>query len=115
LPKSTSAERAARVAELKQQRNRSTKSTTKTLIDKAQALIAAKDIEKARLAVKGAISQVDRAVRKKTLHANTAARRKSNLMKNLNKAFGTQSLPATAKKTAKKPAKRSAAKKTAKE
>jgi small subunit ribosomal protein S20 len=106
LPRTLSAERAARAAEVKHQRNRSTKTAVKTYIINAEAAITAGDAEKAKLAVKEAISKVDLAVKAKVMHANTGARRKSNLMKRLNKSFGTQLLTAEEKKPVKKKATR---------
>jgi small subunit ribosomal protein S20 len=106
LPRTLSAERAARAAEVKRQRNRSVRTAIKTYISNAETAIASGDIEKAKMAVKEAISQVDLAVKGKVLHANTGARRKSNLMKKLNKAFGAQLLAGEVKKPVKKKATR---------
>jgi len=120
VPRTKTAERAAREAEAKRQRNRAVKSSTKTYIDKAEEVIAGGDAAKAKVAVKEAISRVDKAVKSKIIHPNTAAHRKSNLMKKLNKAFGAQVLPAreakvkkAVKKPAAKKAKAPAVKKTA--
>jgi small subunit ribosomal protein S20 len=105
VPRTKTAERAAREAEAKRQRNRSVKSSTKTYIDKAQEMIAGGDASKAKVAVKEAISKVDKAVKSNIIHPNTAGHRKSMLMRKLNKAFGgSQALPAKeakAKKAAK--------------
>jgi len=120
VPNTKTAERAAREADIKKQRNRSTKSAVKTYIDRAEEVIAGGDAEKAKAAVLEAFSKVDKAAKSKTLHANTVARRKSSLMKKLNKAFGNQTLTAVskpakkaAKKTAKKTARKTTRKKTA--
>ncbi len=108
MPRTKTAERAAREAEAKRQRNRGVKSSTKTYIDKAEETIAGGDAAKAKVAVKEAISKVDKAVKSKIIHPNTAGHRKSMLMRKLNKAFGgAQALPAReakARKAAKKPA-----------
>ncbi|OGO17820.1 MAG: 30S ribosomal protein S20 [Chloroflexi bacterium RBG_16_48_7] len=108
MPRTKTAERAAREAEAKRQRNRGVRSATKTYIDKAEGVIAAGDVAKAKVAVKDAISRVDKAVKSNIIHPNTAAHRKSSLMKKLNKAFGgNQTLlarEAKAKKATKKPA-----------
>jgi len=104
LSKSTSAERAARGAETKRQQNRSVKSATKSSTGKAEDLIAAGDRVKAQKAVTEAISILDKSVKTKVLHLNTASRRKANLMKHFNKAFGKEPLPAEAKSARKKPA-----------
>lgn len=97
MTKTTSAERAARASETKRKQNRSLKSATKTALDKARQTIASKDAEKSKLAVKAAISKVDKAVKSKAMHPNTGARRKSGLMKKLNMAYGTQPLPSRPK------------------
>jgi len=93
LPRSTSAQRAARTGERKRIRNRSIKSVTKTYVGKAEKLVHGNQIESAKLAVLEAISVLDKAAKKKVIHPNTASRRKSRLMKKFNKA----NLNATAK------------------
>jgi len=112
LPRTISALRSARVAEVKHQRNRSTRTVVKTYISNAEAAIASGDNEKAKQAVKEAITKVDLAVKGGVMHDNTGARRKSLLMKKLNKAFGPQVLTAEAKKPAKKTTRRKTEKKT---
>lgn len=86
MPKSSSAEKAARTAERKRLRNRSLKSATKTHLTGAVKLITANQLEQAENAVAVAISALDRDVKKGVIHPNTAARRKSRLMKKLNQA-----------------------------
>jgi small subunit ribosomal protein S20 len=86
LPKSTSAEKAARAAERKQLRNKSVKSATKTCVTRAEKLISSNELEPAQEAVITAISALDKAVKKGVIHPNTAARHKSRLMKKLNQA-----------------------------
>lgn len=61
-------------------------SATKTLVKKAELAIAAGDAESARLAVRKAIGQLDRAATKGVIHANAAARRKSRLVLKYNAA-----------------------------
>ena len=86
MPKSTSAEKAARTAERKHQRNKSLKSATKTQLTQAVKLIEANKLEEAQKAVTLTISALDRDVKKGVIHHNTAARRKSRLTKKLNQA-----------------------------
>jgi len=86
LPKSISAEKAARQAERKRLRNKSLKSATKTHLSKAEKLIASNQLEPAQQAVVGTISALDRDAKKGVIHPNTAARRKSRLMKKFNQA-----------------------------
>ena len=85
MPKSISAEKAARQAERKRLRNKSLKSATKTHLSKAEKLIAANQPE-AQQAVVHTISALDRDAKKGVIHRNTAARRKSRLMKKFNQA-----------------------------
>ncbi len=81
---SSSAEKAARVSIKRQQRNKSIRSEVKTDIIKAEKLIFAGDVEAAHAAVTAAVSALDKAAEKKTLHGNNAARRKARLLKKLN-------------------------------
>jgi len=81
-----SAQKAARASARRQKRGTSTRSQVKTRIDSAEKLIAAGDLKAAREAVTAAVSALDKAAGKKVLHANNAARRKSRLIKKLNKA-----------------------------
>lgn len=86
MPKSTSAEKAARAAEKKQLRNKSVRSATKTYVTQAEKLISSKNLESAHAAVVAAISALDKAAKKGVIHQNTAARSKSRLMKKFNQA-----------------------------
>jgi small subunit ribosomal protein S20 len=96
LPKKgLSAEKAARTAERKRIRNKSLKSATKTHLTRALKLIASNQLEDAQKAVDTTVSALDRDAKKGVIHRNTAARRKSRLMKKLNQA----KTPATASDT----------------
>ncbi len=83
---SKSAQKVARASGRRQERSKSVRSQVKTDIDKAEKLISAGDVKAAGEAVKTAVSALDKAVVKKVLHANNAARRKSRLLKKINKA-----------------------------
>ena len=83
---SKSAQKAARTAGRRQQRNRAIRSQVKTDISKAEKLIFAGELKSAEDAVAKAVSALDKAAEKQTLHANNTARRKSRLLKKLNKA-----------------------------
>ncbi len=65
-------------------RNRAWKSRMKTLIKKAQQLLTPE-------ALREAIKVIDKAAAKGIIHRNTAARRKSRLMKAVQKALGAAS------------------------
>ena len=86
MPRSKSAQKQVRVAERKRLRNKSVRSQGKTKITKAERLIFSGELEAAQKAVIAATSSLDRAAEKGIIHDNNAARRKSRLMKKLNKA-----------------------------
>lgn len=86
MPKSKSVEKAARASEQKRLHNKSVRSVTKTRAVQAENLIRSSEMESAESAVLAAVSTFDRAAKKGVMHPNTAARRKSRLMKKLNRA-----------------------------
>ena len=92
MPNTRSAAKAMRVQERRRLRNRSVRSATRTFVRKAEAEIAAGESNPTAEAIRQAISALDRAAKKGVIHANNAARRKSRLMKKLNK----QAAPASA-------------------
>ena len=82
---SASAQKVARGSIKRQARNTSTRSHVKTNLAKAEKLIAEGNKDEAKKAVAAAISSLDKSVGKKNIKANNAARKKSRLMKKLNK------------------------------
>ncbi len=88
---SKSAQKQARVAERRQQRNKSVRSQVKTNVTKAEKLIFSGELEAARGAVVTATASLDKAAEKGIIHSNNAARRKSRLMKKLNEAVALSS------------------------
>ena len=86
MPTTKTAEKEMRVAERRKTRNKTSRSQVKTEVTKAEALIAAGNTEAAKAGVKSAISALDKEAEKGKSHANAAARKKSRLMKKLNKA-----------------------------
>lgn len=85
----TRTQKLARSAERKRLRNRSIRSAIKTYITKAERLISSRELESAQPAVIIAIRALDKAVNKGVIHPNTAARRKSRLMKKLNQPLSS--------------------------
>ena len=81
-----SAQKQVRAAQRRQLRNKSVRSQTKTMVKKAEELIFSGQVKQAEGEVKAAISSLDKAAEKGIIHSNNAARRKSRLMKKLNKA-----------------------------
>ena len=80
-------------------RNRSVKSRTRTVLNKALAAIG-QDASVAEPAVKAAVSALDRAAQKGVIHPNAASRGKSRLLKRYNLATATAVAAAAAKEPA---------------
>ncbi len=70
-------------------RNRPVRSSLKTYVKSAVGTIALGDEETSQEVVRTAISNLDKAAQKGIIHKNQAARRKSRLVKKLNKAFAS--------------------------
>jgi small subunit ribosomal protein S20 len=102
LPKSITAQKAARSSARKRIRNRAVKSETKSGITKVEKLIESKDFDAAHASLIKTISALDKAAKKKVLHPNTVSRRKSRLMKKFNKAKPVAAKPEAAKTETKK-------------
>jgi small subunit ribosomal protein S20 len=85
LPTTRTAEKEMRVAEAREARNKSIRSGTKTQVSQAEGVISAGNLEEAKAAVKKAVSSLDKEAEKGKVHKNNAARRKSRLVKKLNK------------------------------
>lgn len=85
MPNIKSAKKRVKVIATKTLRNKALNSALKTSIKKANVNIA-NDSENKNESVKLAIKKIDQAVSKGILHKNTAARKKSKLVKKLNVA-----------------------------
>ena len=85
MPNIKSAKKRVLVNKTKAQRNKSTNSALKTAIKKANVAIETNAADKNEL-VKVAVKKIDQAAAKGLLHKNNAARKKSALVTNLNKA-----------------------------
>ena len=79
-----SAKKRIKVISKKTLRNKMVKSQTKTAIKKAVIAIKNGNKDEAGVAVKGAVSAIDRAYIKGIYHKNAAGRKKSTLVKLLN-------------------------------
>ena len=62
------------------------RTSTRTHIKKARALLAAGKVSEAEQAMQTALKSLDKAAEKGVIHKNNAARRKSRLMRALNNA-----------------------------
>jgi small subunit ribosomal protein S20 len=87
MPNTKSAAKRMRQEQKRRLVNRRTKSIVKTAITKARQAIATPvaDEEATAAAIRSAVSELDKAAKKGVIHKNNAARRKSRLMKQLNK------------------------------
>lgn len=85
MANSKSALKRVRVAERRRIRNRKYRSSARTLVRRAESIIATGDVDAAAEAVGSAISMLDRTAGKHVIHPNNAARRKSRLMNKYNK------------------------------
>jgi len=91
LPKIKSAQKRVRVTERRRLSGKPIRSLCKTSITKAESLIFSGELELAQKAVSAAVTALDKAAEKGIIHPNNAARRKSRLMKKLNKAQSVSS------------------------
>ncbi len=100
---------------VRRERNRSVKSKTRTLLNRALAGIQ-DDASSAEEAVRAAISALDKAAQQGVIHTNAAARGKSRLLKrfNLATAGAVAAAAAAGQPAAEKPARRTRAASTEK-
>lgn len=85
MPNIKSAIKRVKITKAKTLKNAMRKSALKTSIRKAREAIANNDASKEEI-LRNTIKLIDKAAAKKVLHKNTAARKKSKLMKALNAA-----------------------------
>jgi small subunit ribosomal protein S20 len=81
-----SAKQRIRNSARKAKYNRLHRSRARTFVKTTRELVAKKDTETAKTQILESLSALDRAAGKGVIHPNNAARRKSRLMKMLNKA-----------------------------
>lgn len=84
MPNIKSAKKRVEITSIKTLRNRMAKTALKTSIKKFEAAVAAGDKEAATAAYKVAVKRMDRAALKGLVHANKAARKKSQFTLKLN-------------------------------
>ena len=75
--------KTARVAERKRLRNQPLRTRAKNFVTRARRAMDAGDIDEAATAAHDAAVALDKAAQKGVIHPNTAARRKSRIMKQL--------------------------------
>jgi len=81
-----SAIKRAKQSERRRTQNRLYRSTARTYVKRTKTQINAGDVGTAEETLQQAIKALDKAAQKGVIHKNNAARRKSRLMKALNKA-----------------------------
>ena len=79
-----SAKKRIFVTETKTARNKAIKSKVKTYVKKVETAVEKKDVEAAKVALKEAISVINKAGSKGVYHKNTCARKISRLTKAVN-------------------------------
>ena len=89
---SPSAEKRHRQSVKRQARNRSVRSAARGQVSKARALIEAGALPEADVALRQAVTALDRAQEKGIIHANNAARRKSRLVARYNVALAAAAI-----------------------
>lgn len=85
MPNIKSAEKRVMIAERNRQRNVSIKSSVKTAIKKVYDSLKENSDETLKTVLDKAYSLIDKAASKGVIHKNTAARKKSRLVKHINK------------------------------
>ena len=78
--------KSARVGDRKKERNQPLRTKARTFVTRTRRLIDSGDMEGAEGSARVAIAALDRAAQKGVIHENNASRRKSRLIKSLNKA-----------------------------
>jgi len=86
MPRRRTSVKKTRSDKKKHLQNLKIKQQLKKTMKQFQALIAAKNIAEAKVILIQVFSQLDKAAKKKTIHPATANRKKSRLMKRLNKS-----------------------------
>ena len=85
MPNTKSAAKQVRVQERRRLRNQAVRSATRTFVKKAKTAIGVGETDPTADVIRQAVSALDRAARKGVIHPNNAARKKSRLLKLLNK------------------------------
>lgn len=86
MANTASAKQRIRNSARKAQHNRLHRSRSRTAVKNVRASLASKDVPSAKEEIVTAISYLDKAAGKGVIHKNAAARKKSRLVKALNKA-----------------------------
>jgi small subunit ribosomal protein S20 len=88
--RSKSVLKRAKQTKVKTLNNKSVKNTLKTLAKNVEKNVVDKNAEGAQSALKAAVSEIDRAVRKGMIHKNTASRNVSRLTRLVNSMHSSE-------------------------
>ncbi len=112
MPIIKSAIKRARQTVTRRQHNLKVKHAVKTDMRAVIDALDARDVSATHEAFRAAVSEIDRAVKKGTLHKNTAARKKSRLNQKVREVLGAEGKPTKTPAAGKKSPAKAAAKKT---
>ncbi|KAA3609609.1 MAG: 30S ribosomal protein S20 [Planctomycetota bacterium] len=84
MPNTQSAKKEQKKSLVRRERNRARKSSMRTWIKRTMAAVEAQDLETAEKSLTEAVKLIDKNAKWSQIHANTAARRKSRLMRAVN-------------------------------
>ncbi len=84
MPRSISSQKRQRQNVRRAERNKVRRTTIKTRVRRVRDALVAKDVDGAEKALREATKILDRNATRRTVHPNTAARRKSRLAKQIN-------------------------------
>ena len=101
MPHSLSAKKRIRQSLKRRARNRARKDVLKNQIKSFTSAITGGNIDQAREEFRKTTQRLDKVAAKKTIHKNTAARKRSRLAKRLNALVAAGGAPKAAKKGAK--------------
>ncbi|MFA5871752.1 MAG: 30S ribosomal protein S20 [Parcubacteria group bacterium] len=86
MPIKQNAKKYMRASAKRKGQNQKTKKAFRSAVKKTMELVSASKFDEAKEALKSAVKAIDKAAQKKAIEKNTAARKKSRLMKIINKA-----------------------------
>ena len=89
MPRRRTSRKRIRADKKRRLYNLKVKRELKKILKKLQGLLAAKNINEAKALIGKVFSQLDKAAKKKVIHANTASRKKSRLTKKISSLSGS--------------------------
>ena len=89
MPRRRTSRKRIRADKKRRLYNLKVKRELKKILKTLQGLLAAKNITEAKALISKVFSQLDKAAKKKVIHANTASRKKSRLTKKISSLSGS--------------------------